>query len=367
MGLIKFKFEEDEPEEPLFGTGPPEEKLTEFPEESKKDKDEFIIDWEKRLGFSKDPFMDDIQKPIERFITGYKEEREKLNLFIIEKKRFGTISAEFGYGKSTVLFWLAKQLRRHSRKIIVLPLNGKILLEGKGFLSAIIHPFLGIIEKTIKKPHFSMTSEEICSRVKRKLGRKTLVLLVDCFTSISKQNLALLNDLFSSISIRVVFAGNPRQIDKFKSSCASDQDIAKNFNDQLNIKLHGISFKDMKDLIMKRVEFYGGIGIEPFNEPYLKKLYKKSEGSPSRMLNLCHDQAMELSVNPDKVRSLKEETAQLKAMVYSSEEFEHQGNTKNNDYDKIEIIRHENKEPIVIKGDKPEVHYSNVYDKDKEE
>ncbi|MCK5346837.1 MAG: hypothetical protein KAR20_25690, partial [Candidatus Heimdallarchaeota archaeon] len=151
-------------------------------------------------------------------------------------------------------------------------------------------------------------------------------------------------------------------------SCESaEHEIARNFKDTLNIKLKGFHFEDMKNLIMKRVEFFGGIGIEPFNESYLKKMHKKSEGSPSRMLNLCHNQAMELSVNPEKVRSLKEETEQMKAMVYTTEEFEHSGNTKTNEYDAIEITKHNHKEPIVISENKPKVHYSNVYEKDKEE
>ena len=85
------------------------------------------------------------------------------------------------------------------------------------------------------------------------------------------------------------------------------------------------------------------------------------------MLNLCNDEAMELSVDPQKIKKLKEESEQLKAMVYSSEEYEHEDKNKNQEYDKIEIIRHEQKEPIVISKDKPKVHYSNVFENNNKE
>lgn len=356
MGFIKFKFEEDEPEEPLFGSEPTEEDLSKVHlEKAMPKKEEFIIDWEKRLGFSRDPFVDTILKPIERFITGYKEEREILNLFIIENKIFGTISAAKGYGKSTMLCWLSKQLKRFSRKIIVINIDGRILKEGQGFLSSLIFPFLSVFERMGKK-HLHMTSQEITELIMKRMGNKKLVLLLDDFNSISKQNLDVLHNLMVSIQIRVILAGLPAKITDFKRHV----DSIKEFKDSLRIALKGLDFSNMKNLVMKRVEFFGGIGIEPFNEPYLKRIYNKSEKSPSEMLKSCHNEAMKLSVDPDLVRKLKEEAEKLDTMVYSSEEFEHIG-MKSDEYDKIDVIKHEHKDPIII-NNKHKVKYSSEFE-----
>lgn len=361
MAFIKFKFEEDEPEEPLFGTGPSEDEIdksaidSSFP--AKEEKEDFVIDWEKRLGFSRNPFVDEIQKPIEKFIAGYKDEREKLNLFIIESQKFGTISGRTGYGKSTLFCWLENNLKKFSRKIIVLNISGNKLNEGRGFLLEIIRPFLSIIERTIKKNYLSMTLDELSNLIKNRLGSKKIVLLVDDFSGISKQNLVLLQNLLSAVSIRVIFAGTQGQIEKFKSLIDSQPKEARdNFHDHLNIDLKGLSFDDMRSMIQKRVEFYGGIAIEPFNEPYLKKLYKKVEASPKRMLNFCNDEAMKLSVDPETIKKLREESEETKSTVYSDGGYEHK--QKQSEYDSIEIIKHEQKEPIVITEDKPKFEFS---------
>jgi len=347
MGFIKFKFEEDEPEEPFLGRTEEEEdkfanlKIDKTFAKSGYGTEDFVMNWEKRLGFSENPFKREILTPIEKFITGYKKEREKLNLFVIEKKHFGTICGSKGYGKSTILCWLAKQLKKYSKKVIVISLKGETLLEGRGFLPILVNPFISIYERSIKKAHLSMTTEEIISLIKKKLNRKTLILLIDDFNSISKQNLALLNALISSLPISIICAGVSDKIDKFKSRCESaEKEISDNFRDRLNIKLKGPDFGDMKDLIMKRVEFFGGIGIEPFNETYLHAIYKKCDKSPSRMLNLCNEHAMELSVNPEKIRDLREENVERNAMIYASKEFEHTEEAKQTQqYDTIEIIK----------------------------
>lgn len=346
MGFIKFKFEEEEPEEPLFGTGDNEDRLEHmkvdkaFARSGDKD-DDFVLDWEKRLGFSKNPFLNEILSPIEKFISGYKGEKEKLNLFVIEKKHFGTICAPNGYGKSTILCWLAKQLKKHSKKVIVISLKGKNLQEGRGFLNILLDPFTSIFQIGTKKAHLSMTTEEVISLIKRKLGKKSLILLVDDFESISKQNLDLLNSLIPSLAISIICAGSDEKIDKFKSKCENDEKgIAHHFKDHLNLKLHGLSIADMRKMIQKRVEFFGGVGIEPFNDTYLRQIYTKIDKSPSRMLKLCNEHAIELSVNLDKMQCLKDESDKRKAMIYASEEFEHADEGKHNtEYDTIEIIK----------------------------
>ena len=202
-----------------------------------------------------------------------------------------------------------------------------------------------------------MTSHEIIDHVMKNIGSKKIVLLIDDFDTISKQNLEIIHNLMLIIHIRVIFAGTSGKIQAFMSSVEK----VKEFTNSLNISLDGLDFSEMKDIIQKRVEFFGGISIEPFNETYLKDIYNKSSRNPSEMLNACHDEAMKLSVDSGMVRKLKEENEDIENSIYSSEEFEHEG-IKSDEFDKIEIIRHEKKQPVVI-NEKPDFQFTTEYEK----
>jgi hypothetical protein len=182
-----------------------------------------------------------------------------------------------------------------------------------------------------------MDAGEFVSRVARSIGEKRLVLLIDGIGGISEQNLGLLAKLMS-LDMRVVVSGKPGAIAAFKEACSRYGDV---FRDPLDIVLGGLDFEEMKELVMKRVEFFGGIAIEPFNQSYLKDIYSRAGRCPRTMLSLCHEAAMKLSVDPDMVRRLKEESVRIDETIYH-EGFEHEGGN----VDKIEVIRNEG--PSVI-------------------
>ena len=69
-------------------------------------KDQFIFDWDKELGWKKNPFLEKILNPPDRFIVGYIQERLKINLFVIKKYDFGIIYGNPGTGKTTISKYL---------------------------------------------------------------------------------------------------------------------------------------------------------------------------------------------------------------------------------------------------------------------
>ena len=52
-----------------------------------KEEKQFIYYWPKEFSWTTDPFKKGIAEPIEHFISGYEEERKKINYFVIEKQK----------------------------------------------------------------------------------------------------------------------------------------------------------------------------------------------------------------------------------------------------------------------------------------
>ena len=59
-----------------------------------------MLEWEKALGYKENPFKRVILEPVSTYIANLENEKERLNLFIITNKKFGTINMiEDGYLK----------------------------------------------------------------------------------------------------------------------------------------------------------------------------------------------------------------------------------------------------------------------------
>ena len=86
---------------------------------SKPKDDQFIIDWDKELGWKQNPFLAKIGYPPDKFIAGYNEERLKINLFVIKKYYFGIIAGDKGTGKTALLRWMEYELNKHKDKLYV--------------------------------------------------------------------------------------------------------------------------------------------------------------------------------------------------------------------------------------------------------
>ena len=65
-----------------------------------------VLDWHKKLGYRKDPFVD---KPTKK-IQGLTDLQHKINLFLLKEQRLAIIRGDKGMGKSSFVLWNQKSI-----------------------------------------------------------------------------------------------------------------------------------------------------------------------------------------------------------------------------------------------------------------
>jgi len=308
MAFIKFKFEKDEEEEEM-----PIEIPLDFSKLSKirikkekalpKEKT-FVLNWEKELGFTGNPFKDEILAPVSDHIAGYEKERDKINLFIINNYKFGVVTGEHGSGKTIILKWLSEQLGEYEDKIIVRYLRGNRLTGNVSLIKTIVDPMLTLYDKRVEKIGTEVDIEKNTAVLRKKLGSKKLVLLIDDIHGISKENIASLNRMYATLNLQVVATSVKESQIPFETT--------GDFKEHLKIHLKGISLEDSEKMIKKRIGHFGGKGIEPFDEKHIGKIHKEADSNPHAILNLCQHYAIEASLKWRKKKAeLEKKRAEL--------------------------------------------------------
>tara|TARA_Y100000310_G_scaffold91953_1_gene89488 strand:- start:4639 stop:5889 length:1251 start_codon:yes stop_codon:yes gene_type:complete len=304
---IKFKYEED-PEDDTPVSKPEEDVEEEIAEEvpihepvdpKKAKKKGFVLNWEQALSFRADPFTSDTPSPVEDHIAGMKKERNKLNLFIINNSRFGTIQGEEGAGKTILMHWLKEALDEHDEKLVCVYVDASN--KDTRVLKEIVVPLMSRYEKTVKKGQLKMSLDQFVFFIQEKMGDKKLVVLVDGVKALLPKDLVLFSKLYKLISLQVVIADTKEAIrDSILGRVERIEDVDKSqFHDDLHIAVDGLSLGEAEDMITTRIEAVGGQGITPFSHNTLRALHRKSNGNPKDLIALCKTKAIELSVRDD--------------------------------------------------------------------
>jgi type II secretory pathway predicted ATPase ExeA len=333
MGFIKFKYEKDDEDEPKpkvkkakkgwfpvkfkYSEDPeddapisqPEEAVAEAVEEevpihdpidpTKAKKKGFVLDWEQALGFRADPFSGDTPSPVEDHIAGMKKERNKLNLFVINNSRFGTIQGEEGIGKTILMHWLKEALDEHDEKLFCVYVDGGN--KDTRVLKEIVVPLMSRYEKTVKKGQLKMSLDQFVFFIQEKIGDRKLVVLVDGVKALLPKDLVLFSKLYKLISLQVVLADTKEAIrNSILGRVERIEDVDKSqFHDDLHIGVDGLSVGEVEDMLTSRIESAGGHGIAPFSPNTVRALHRKSNGNPKTLLRMCKTKAIELSVKED--------------------------------------------------------------------
>ncbi|MBW2990542.1 ATP-binding protein [Candidatus Woesearchaeota archaeon] len=252
-------------------------------------KSDFVLEWDKALGFKGDPFVDKIFTPINKFLVDRTDEKEKLNWFFIKNYFFGAIIGEQGVGKTTMMRWLEDRLKKYNR-IHGVYINAALFKEQVNILQTMIIPLLTFYEKSFSKPHTKLPSSELLGFLKKKLGHKSVALLIDNAHYLTEKNLALIKSLRKEkIRFRVVIASTPKEYEKSR--------LRELGSDELSITLRRLTFDEEKEMLKKRIEAFGGKEIHPFLEEDLKKVYDKADKNPKKFLKLCRDGAIKILIH----------------------------------------------------------------------
>ncbi len=257
----------------------------------------FVLEWDRALGFSQNPFVDKVLTPTSHYIAGYQDAREKLNLFVINENTFGVIMGSSGIGKSFMMQWLFEQLSAFKAKLLPIYISGDSKSQ-QPILSDIVVALMSAYERTVKKGQLALTLEGFASWIKKKADRKKLVLLIDGAKRVAVKDIQLFNLLFKAMPALIIVAETKEGYEKSIFSRISKMaDIkAEYFEDTLKLTLEGLSFEEAREMLQKRIEAFGGHDISPFHDPMLKALHKRAEGNPKELLELCKKKAIELSV-----------------------------------------------------------------------
>lgn len=237
----------------------------------------FVIDWKKKLGYSKDPFMDLKVKP-KQLLVSRSSDQEQLNLFIIKHKKIALITGEKGIGKSLLLNWLREQLN-HNFKLLFLD-NQKIISSNTLLFAHLLDGYTGVFDRVIKKSA-EMSQEQKLKLLEQKLKKKS-VLLIDDADKLSSKNQELLSYLLENTDLQLILTATKKEGLKLKPD--------------IKLELSPLNEEEFEKLLIKRIALAGGVGIFPFINKDIKKLTKKSKGNPKVFLDMAKEEALELSL-----------------------------------------------------------------------
>ena len=266
-------------------------------------KEQFMLEWYKQMGWKNNPFKIYIPKQIDDFIAGYDKDRLKINLFVIKKLNFGTIVGSQGTGKTTILKWMKYELKKYKRVVHTNLVDGSNLTGEKQTIKNILWSLLNPLEKYITKPWQIMTAATVTMQVKKKLKPDhKLVLLIDNVKDISDLAVIILRDLFlANVNFQLIVTGTKEEMDESEINQFKPQD-------HLKIDLgKGMPYKDLRNMIRKRIESVGGKDIKPFTEGLMKKICEEANHNPKAVLELAYNCAAEIALeNWQKDRILEE-------------------------------------------------------------
>jgi len=280
MAFIRFVWEPDPPEEPVFALrlgGNWQGKMPSFkPQFRKKVDSELVLDWVTELGFKQNPFEATIMLPASEYIANFAREKEKINLFLVNRHRFGKIMGEEGSGKTILLMWLSEQLQGYSSKLRSIFIDARQLGQDS-LLDILFEKATGLRRKAVD------SADEKKNVIKDRLKGKRLVVLIDNLEYLSKGNLSMAEALLESTDIQIIATsiGKVGSIDE---------------KDGLRLKIGTLDPDAMKEMVEKRIRGCGGTGLAPFSERQLDRIYKTDAKNPRQLLKICSRKAIELAV-----------------------------------------------------------------------
>jgi type II secretory pathway predicted ATPase ExeA len=249
---------------------------------------DFVLEWEKALGYKGDPFTDKVLIPSSQFLVNREIEKERINWFFIKGYFYGVVLGEHGVGKTTLLKWLQERLNKYN-KIHCIYINAAAFRDQVSIHQQILMPLLSFYEKAWSKPHQKFSGQAFLELLKKKLGAKSVALLIDNAHNLTDKNIELLKGLREEgLRLQVIAASVQADYEKSR--------LMELGSDELSINLRRLNFEESKEMIARRVMAFGGVGFEPFSEDTLSFLYEKADKNPRQFIHFCRDEAIKLMI-----------------------------------------------------------------------
>lgn len=225
--------------------------------------------WFAKFGWKRNPFTLDV---IPSVFTGYSGQVKSIMEKINTRSGHILVYGDKGVGKTTLLRWLADNLKRENHAIYVArpPLNFDDLIR------LVVAELKG--ERLARRKKFSLY--ELEDMIKK--AKKPVVILLDEaheFTAEIEQQMRSLGDVQG---INYVLAGLPEARDRIKKDSPPffDRMVLETYIDHL-------SQEETREMIRKRIEDVGGKDIKPFTDEAISNVFKMSKGRPRMILKVC--------------------------------------------------------------------------------
>lgn len=251
----------------------------------KKDK-QFVLEWYHEFKWKKNPFFENVHSG--KLFAGWKEERQRLNFFFIKRFRYGIIEGEEGTGKTVLCAWLKDELAKYKKTMVVIAANCKELKTEMEWIHRIMKEVLSFYDETIKRTQALVTAKNFETILHDKLNNKALLLIVDDIDEATPETVKLIERLHSSpLMVQLIVVGTEKGFKKTG---------LHNLKTSLKIRLQEMVYEDIKDMVQKRIEDAGGMGIYPFNDTILRGLCTTAKNNPRKILELAFNSAIKLSL-----------------------------------------------------------------------
>lgn len=235
-----------------------------------------VLNWYRKLGYRKDPFVDKPTKKVE----GLQNLKNKINLFLLKNEQLAIIRGEEGSGKSSLVKWMDKELqfKRKVHNIDLRVLSSREKLET--YLDSMTRPFYKQLLKDERK------KDERLREIHSELQKRAYLLVIEDARLLNSAHITLLDQLLEKSKLQVMLLDTPENLRKnpLTISPSISTTIPKYKDEELEKMLRG------------RIEGAGSIGIFPFDKKMFHNLTAKAKSNPRELLKLARDKAMELSL-----------------------------------------------------------------------
>lgn len=269
-----------------------------------------VLDWTKVYGWRLDPFNTAVLQPITDYYIIDKGIKNRLNLFLIKKHKFGAITGEKGTGKTALALWLLEELRHHKGQLYASYIDPQKKIKNEAdLMRQVIKPFTSMYEKVLKQVHEDIPLATLIPFIKEKIGKSDLYIVIDDPQEIPERFMQIFVSLYQSteINVHIIVIAMP---ETFKATIFNSKD----YKDMLHITLKEAPEELLKMMLERRIQAVGGHETFPFESRSIGAISKKVKGNPHDFLRFCREKAMKMSLEErDKIIEKMAEIKRLQA------------------------------------------------------
>ncbi len=240
-----------------------------------------VLDWKKKLGYTRDPFEPAPPSPASRYAVGFEDVQERFNLFLIKHERLATLSGEPGTGKTLFLAWAQEQLKAgYKTHAIDAERHG----TADALRDAVLSGSVSLLARALRNP-LRKGADEKRALLLKNLSAGKQILLIDNAGALSPEALALLKEIMDATQTHIVLADTKERLERGQPRGA-----------HLALKTPAYTHAQLASILERRIAGAGGSGTFPFDGEQLAALVRKADGNPARLLALARERAIELSL-----------------------------------------------------------------------